>query len=104
MLLRYFMTLRGFPTLTFSYAMSHLEIWRGKNPIAIDFAQIVTMRNGGLAKPQAGIEIVWRNIINLRYVNETTLMAESEEELKSLLMKVKEESEKTILKLNIQKN
>ena len=101
MLLRYFMTLRGFPTLTFSYAMSHLEIWRGKNPIAIDFAQIVTMRNGGLAKPQAGIEIVWRNIINLRYVNETTLMAESEEELKSLLMKMKEESEKVGLKLNI---
>ena len=79
MLLRYFMTLRGFPTLTFSYAMSHLEIWRGKNPIAIDFAQIVTMRNGGLAKPQAGIEIVWRNIINLRYVDDTTLMAENEE-------------------------
>ena len=52
---------------------------------------------------QAGIKIVWRNINNLRYANDTTLMAESEEELKSLLMKVKEENEKVDLKLNIQK-
>ena len=61
------------------------------------------MRNAGLDEPQAGIKIARRNINNLRYVNDTTLMAESEEELKSLLMKVKEESEKVGLKLNIQK-
>ena len=61
------------------------------------------MRNAGLDEAQAGIKIVWRNINNLRYANDTTLMAESEEELKSLLMKVEEESEKVGLKLNIQK-
>ena len=61
------------------------------------------MRNGGLEETQAGIKIAGRNINNLRYVDDTTLMAESEEELKSLLMKVKEESEKVGLKLNIQK-
>ena len=61
------------------------------------------MRNAGLEEAQAGIKIAWRNISNLRYVDDTTLMAESEEELKSLLMKVKEESEKVGLKLNIQK-
>ena len=61
------------------------------------------MQNAGLDKAQAGIEIAGRNINNLRYANDTTLMAESEEELKSLLMKVKEESEKVGLKLNIQK-
>ena len=61
------------------------------------------MRNAGLDKAQAGIEIAGRNINNLRYANDTTLMAESEEELKSLLMKVKEESEKVGLKLNIKK-
>ena len=61
------------------------------------------MRNAGLDEAQAGIKIAGRNIINLRYENDTTLMAESEEELKSLLMKVKEESEKTDLKFNIQK-
>ena len=61
------------------------------------------MRNAGLDEAQAGIKIVWRNINNLRYANDTTLMAESEEGLKSLLMKVKEESEKVGLKLNIQK-
>ena len=62
------------------------------------------MRNAGLCEPQAGIKIAGRNINNLRYADDTTLMAESEEELKSLLMKVKEESEKVSLKLNIQKN
>ena len=62
------------------------------------------MRNTGLEEAQAGIKIARRNINNLRYVDDTTLMAESEEELKSLLMKVKEESEKVGLKLNIQKN
>ena len=61
------------------------------------------MRNAGLEETQAGIEIAGRNINNLRYSDDTTLMAESEEELKSLLMKVKEESEKVGLKLNIQK-
>ena len=61
------------------------------------------MRNTGLEETQAGIKIARRNINNLRYVDDTTLMAESEEELKSLLMKVKEESEKVGLKLNIQK-
>ena len=61
------------------------------------------MRNAGLDEAQAGIKIAGRNINNLRYADDTTLMAESEEELKSLLMKVKEESEKVDLKLNIQK-
>ena len=61
------------------------------------------MRNAGLEETQAGIKIAGRNIKNLRYADDTTLMAESEEELKSLLMKVKEESEKVGLKLNIQK-
>ena len=61
------------------------------------------MRNTGLAEAQAGIKISGRNINNLRYADDTTLMAESEEELKSLLMKVKEESEKVGFKLNIQK-
>ena len=61
------------------------------------------MRNAGLEEAQAGIKIAGRNITNLRYADDTTLMAESEEELKSLLMKAKEESEKVGLKLNIQK-
>ena len=61
------------------------------------------MRNAGLEEAQAGIKIAGRNINNLRYADDTTLMAESEEELKSLLMKVKEETEKVGLKLNIQK-
>ena len=61
------------------------------------------MRNTGLDEAQAGIKIARRNINNLRYADDTTLMAESKEELKSLLMKVKEESEKVGLKLNIQK-
>ena len=61
------------------------------------------MRNGGLDEAQAGIKISGRNINNLRYADDTTLTAESEDELKSLLMKVKEESEKAGLKLNIQK-
>ena len=61
------------------------------------------MRNAGVEEAQAGIKIARRNINNLRYADDTTLMAESEEELKSLLMKVKEESEKVGLKLNVQK-
>ena len=62
------------------------------------------MRNAGLGEAQAGIKIARRNINNLRYADETTLMAESKEELKGLLMKVKEESENVGLKLNIQKS
>ena len=62
------------------------------------------MRNAGLEEAQAGIKIAGRNINNLRYADDTTLMAESEDELESLLMKVKEESEKVGLKLNIQKS
>ena len=62
------------------------------------------MRNAGLDEPQDGMKIARRNINNLRYADDTTLMAEIEEELKSLLMKVKEESEKVGLKLNIQKS
>ena len=61
------------------------------------------MRNAGLDEAQTGIKIAWRNIKNLRYADDTILMAESEEELKSLLMKVKEESEKVGLKFSIQK-
>ena len=61
------------------------------------------MRNAGLEETQGGIKIARRNISNLRYADDTTLMAESEEELQSHLMKVKEESEKAVLKLNIQK-
>ena len=61
------------------------------------------MRNAGLEETQAGIKIARRNVNNLRYAHDTTLMAESEEDLKNLLMKVKEESEKVALKLNIQK-
>ena len=61
------------------------------------------MINAGLEEAQAGIKIAWRNINHLRYADDTTLMAESEEELKGLLIKVKEESEKVGLKLNIQK-
>ena len=61
------------------------------------------MRNAGLEESQAGIKYAGRNINNLRYADDTTLMAENEEELKSLLMKVKDESEKVDLKLNIQK-
>ena len=66
------------------------------------YAEYIT-RNAGLEEAQGGIKIAGRNINNLRYADDTTLMAESEEELKSLLMKVKEESEKVGLKLNIQK-
>ena len=62
------------------------------------------MQNAGLDEAQAGIKIAVRNINNLRYADDTTLMAESKEELKSLLMKLKKESEKAGLKLNVQKN
>ena len=73
------------------------------SPCLLNFYAEYIMRNAGLEETQAGIKIAGRNINNLRYADDTTLMAESEEELKSLLMKVKEESEKVGLKLNIQK-
>ena len=73
------------------------------SPCLFKFYAEYIMRNAGLDEAQAGIKIAGRNINNLRYADDTTLMAESEEELKSLLMKVKEESEKVGLKLNIQK-
>ena len=73
------------------------------SPCLFNFYAEYIMRNAGLEEAQAGIKIAGRNINNLRYVGDTTLMAESEEELKSLLMKVKEESEKVGLKLKIQK-
>ena len=72
-------------------------------PCLFNFYAEYIMRNAGLEETQAGIRIAGRNINNLRYADDTTLVAESEEELKSLLMKVKEESEKVGLKLNIQK-
>ena len=73
------------------------------SPCLFNFYAEYIMRNAGLEETQAGIKIARRNINNFRYAGDTTLMAESEEELKSLLMKVKEESEKVGLKLNIQK-
>ena len=73
------------------------------SPSLLNFYAEVIMRNAGLDEAQAGIKIAGRNINNLRYADDTTLMAESEEEPKSLLMKVKEESGKVGLKLNIQK-
>ena len=74
------------------------------SPCLFDLYAEYIMRNAGLEEAQAGIQIAGRNINNLRYADDTTLMAESEEELKSLLMKVKEESENVGLKLSIQKN
>ena len=73
------------------------------SPCLFNFYAEYIMRNAGLEEAQAGIKISGRNINNLRYADDTTLMAESEEELKSFLMKMKEESEKVGLKLNIQK-
>ena len=73
------------------------------SPCLFNFYAEYIVRNTGLEEAQAGVKIAGRNINHLRYADDTTLMAESEEELKSLLMKVKEESEKVGLKLNIQK-
>ena len=73
------------------------------SPCLFNFYAEYIMRNARLEEAQAGVKISGRNILNLRYADETILIAESEEELKSLLMKVKEESEKVGLKLNIQK-
>ena len=79
-------------------------VWQGciLSPCLLNFYAEYIMRNAGLGEAQAGIKISGRNINNLRYADDNTLMAESEEELKSLLMKVKKESEKVGLKLNIQ--
>ena len=85
------------------------QIWKGVYQVYIlssclfNFYAEYIMRNAGLDEAQAGIKIAGRNINNLRYADDTTLMAESKEKLKSLLMKVKEESEKAGLRLNIQK-
>ena len=76
---------------------------RSMSPCLLNLYSDYIMRNTGLDETQAGIKIAGRNIYNLRYADDTTLMAESEEELKSLLMKVKEESEKPGLKPNIRK-
>ena len=73
------------------------------SPCQFNFYAEYIMRNAGLEEAQAGIKIAGRNFKSFRYADDTTLMAESDEELKSLLMKVKEESEKVSLKLNIQK-
>ena len=73
------------------------------SPCLVNLNAECIMRNTGLEEAQAGIKIAGRNINNLRYTDDTTLIAESKEELKSLLMKVKKESEKVVLKLNIQK-
>ena len=73
------------------------------SPCLFNLYEEYITRNAGLVEAQSGIKIARRNINDLRYADDTTLMAESEEELKSLLMKVKEESEKVSLKLNIQK-
>ena len=73
------------------------------SPCLFNFYAEYIMQNPGLDKAQAGVKIARRNINNLRYANDTTLMAETEEELKSVLMRVKEKSEKAGLKLNIQK-
>ena len=75
----------------------------GKGCSLFNFFTEYIMQNASLDEPQAGIKVAGRNINNLRYANDTTRMAESEEELKSLLMKVKKESEKSSLKLNIKK-
>ena len=74
------------------------------SPCLFNFYVEYIMQNAGLDEAQAGFKTAWRNISNLRYADDTALMAESKEELNSLLMKVKEESEKSGLKLNIHKN
>ena len=89
--------------------MDWLKIWKGEHqawllsPCLFNLYAEYLMRNPGLEEAQARIKIAGRNINNLRYADDTTFMAESEEKLKGLLMKVKEESEKVGLKLNIQK-
>ena len=90
--------------------MDWLQIGKGVHqgcilsPCLFNFCAEYIMQKAGLDEAQAGIKIARRNISNLRYADDTTLMTESEQELKSLLIKVKEESQKALLKLNIQKN
>ena len=84
------------------FRLKHINIKDTQNRLFNFYAEYI-MRKAGLEETQAGIKIAGRSINNLRYADDTTLMAESEEELKSFLMKVKEESEKVGLKLNIQK-
>ena len=81
--------------------MDHIKLWKILKEMGIPDHLTCLMRNAGLEEAQAGIKIARRNSYNLRYADDTILMAESEEELKSLFMKVKEESEKVGLKLNI---
>ena len=101
--------IKNFPQYVVRYTTDWFQIGKGVcqgcilSPCLFNFYAEYIMRNAGLEKVQAGIKIARRNINHLRYADDTTLMAESEEELKSLLMKVKEESEKVGLKLNIQK-
>ena len=90
-------------TLLFSSTYGPIRQGCILSPCLFNFYAEYIMRNTGLEEAQAGIKIARRSINNLRYEDDTTLMEESEEELKSLLMKVKEESEKVALKLNIQK-
>ena len=96
-------------TSNYAYMRAWVQIGKGVrqgcilSPCSFNLHAEYIMRNAGLGEAQAGIKIAGRNINNLRYADDTTLMAESEEELKSRLMKVKEESEKVGLKLNIQK-
>ena len=85
------------------FSQTPSEAWTPETGVVKDFYAEYIMKNAGLKEAQAGIKIAGRNINNLRYADDTTLMAESEKELKSLLMKVKVESEKVGLKLNIQK-
>ena len=102
-------TLENLVTLSLRFPTDWFQIGKGVHqgcilpPCLFNFYAEYIMRNTGLDEAQAGIKIAGRNINNLKYADNTTLMAESEEELKSLLMKVKEESEKVGLKLNIQK-
>ena len=88
--------------ISFQYTIFNIQ-GRILSPCLFNFYAVYIMRNAGLEETQAGIKIAQRNINNLRYADDTTLMAECEDDLKSLLMKVKEESEKVDLKLNIQK-
>ena len=85
------------------FSQTPSEAWTPETGVVKDFYEEYIMKNAGLKEAQAGIKVAGRNINNLRYADDTTLMAESEKELKSLLMKVKVESEKVGLKLNIQK-
>ena len=95
--------------MSLKYLLKELELKNSKSPVILspclfNFYAEYIMRNARLEEAQAGIKIAGRNINNFRYADDTTLMAESEEELKSLLMKVKEESGKVGLKLNISEN